>query len=253
MGWTVTLDAAGDDPALLEPALDEFVDLLADRGGAVSAAQVADRYGATFSIYEDVPTAAAAIALGLDVFIGLAEKSGLPAWPVVRAEALTFEEQDRDLETPNFPELVGVSEIAQLINVTRQRASALAQSPEFPSPVATLASGPVWTRPSLNRFVEEWPRKSGRPPKLATLARKLLQEIDPGEVELTPQTRAILDTPDDEIADHPFSVLVLLAQALDRDLATMRTTGEPEPEIAIVQRWFNATVSTMSGYSATSK
>jgi hypothetical protein len=49
--------------------------------------------------------------------------------------------------------------------VTRQRASALARTRDFPTPVATLASGPVWTRPSLNRFVEEWPRKNGRPGK----------------------------------------------------------------------------------------
>ncbi|MGH9013084.1 MAG: hypothetical protein ACRDZ1_03975 [Acidimicrobiia bacterium] len=167
MGWTVSFEAAGDESVELEPALDEFVDLLVDRGGAVSASTVGDRYGATFSVGEAVATVADAVALGCEIFTSLAEKSGLPVWSVVRAEALTFEEHDRDIETPNFPELVGVSEIAELLGVTRQRASALAQTREFPSPVATLASGPVWTRPSLNRFVEEWPRKDGRPRKLS--------------------------------------------------------------------------------------
>ena len=165
MGWTVTLEAAGDDAAELEPALEELLDLLVDRGGAVSASTMGDRYAATFSVDEEVATVADAVALGCEVFTSLAEKSGLPAWPVVRAEALTYEEHDRDLETPNFPELVGVSEIAELLGVTRQRASALARTRDFPTPVATLASGPVWTRPSLNRFVEEWPRKNGRPGK----------------------------------------------------------------------------------------
>jgi len=84
---------------------------------------------------------------------------------VVRADVMTFEEQDRELATPNFPELVGVSEVADLLGVSRQRASALAKSSGFPLPVAVLAAGPVWTRPSLNRFVDEWPRKNGRPPK----------------------------------------------------------------------------------------
>ncbi|MGI8795543.1 MAG: hypothetical protein ACR2IR_02965 [Acidimicrobiia bacterium] len=167
MGWTVTLEAAGDDAAELESALEEFLDLLADRGGAASASAVGDRYGATFSVDEKVATAADAVALGCEVFTSLAEKSGLPPWPVVHAEVLTYEEQDRELETPNFPELVGVSEIAELLGVTRQRASALARRRGFPTPVATLASGPVWTRPSLNRFVDEWPRKNGRPGRRA--------------------------------------------------------------------------------------
>jgi hypothetical protein len=104
-------------------------------------------------------------AFGHDVFRTLAEKAGLPAWPVVRADAMTYDEQDRDLATPNFPELVGVTEVADLLGVSRQRASALAKSSGFPVPVAVLAAGPVWTRPSLNRFVDEWPRKNGRPPK----------------------------------------------------------------------------------------
>ena len=128
----------------------------------VTGSAIGDRYGATFSI-EEAATARDAVAFGYEIFTTYAEKSGLPAWPVVRAEALTFEQLDRDLETPNFPEVVGVSEIAELIGVTRQRASAIAKRADFPAPVATLSAGPVWTRVSLNRFVEEWPRKEGRP------------------------------------------------------------------------------------------
>ena len=167
MGWTVTFEAAGDEPTELEAALEEFLDLLVDHGGSVTASNTGDRYGATFSVDEEVATAADAVARGFEVFTNLAEKSGLPAWPVVRAEALTFEELDRDLERPNFPELVGVTEMAELLGVTRQRASALAKTSSFPTPVASLASGPVWTRNNLNRFIEEWPRKKGRPRRSA--------------------------------------------------------------------------------------
>jgi len=166
MGWAVSFEAAGEPGGVLDDALDEFVGLLVDRGGAVSASQVGDRYGALFSVEEPVDSIVEALALGHEVFTALAEKAGLPAWPVVRVDAMTYEEQDRDLATPSFPELVGVSEVAGLLGVTRQRASALAKSPAFPAPVAVLSAGPVWARPSLNRFVEDWPRKNGRPTKL---------------------------------------------------------------------------------------
>lgn len=253
MGWTVTFETAGQEPTGLEAALEEFLDLLVDRGGAVTGSATGDRYGATFSIQE-AATAPDAVAFGYEIFTTYAEKSGLPAWPVVRAEALTFEELDRDLETPNFPELVGVSEIAELIGVTRQRASAIAKRADFPTPIASLASGPVWTRPSLNRFVDEWPRKDGRPPKLATLTRDLLRTINERpRPALTPETHGILHTPDEPIAEKPFAVLVRLAQALGAEVARMQSFGRSEEEIDVVQGWLDETVRTMSGYSANSK
>jgi hypothetical protein len=254
MGWTVTFETAGHEPTELEAALEEFLDLLVDRGGAISGSAMGDRYGATFSIEEAVATAPDAVAFGYEIFTSYAEKSGLPTWPVVRAEALTFEELERDIETPNFPELVGVSEIADILGVTRQRASALAKTAGFPAPVATLASGPVWTRPSLNQFVDEWPRKDGRPPKLATLTRELLRTINERPVPaLTPETHAILHTPDPGIAEKPYVVLVRLAQALDGEVARMRTFGRTEAELAIVQDWLDETIRTMSGYSMNSE
>jgi hypothetical protein len=165
MGWAVSFEAAGEPGAVSDDALEEFVELLVERGGSVSSTVVGDRYGALFSIEEPIDSAVDALGFGHDVFTTLAGKAGLPVWPVVRADVMTYEEQDRELATPNFPELVGVSEVAELLNVSRQRASALAKSSGFPAPVAVLAAGPVWTRPSLNRFVDEWPRKNGRPPK----------------------------------------------------------------------------------------
>ncbi len=55
-----------------------------------------------------------------------------------------------------------MAEVAELLKVSRQRASALARSESFPSPVVALRSGPVWTRASVNRFVESWRRRPGR-------------------------------------------------------------------------------------------
>lgn len=64
-------------------------------------------------------------------------------------------------------DLMGIAEIAQLIGVTRQRASKLAQSARFPGSVARLQSGPVWLASDVHDFVGTWERRRGRPRKAA--------------------------------------------------------------------------------------
>lgn len=113
---------------------------------------------------DDIPAAAArALDTLLEVVPGTA----------VSVEVMTTAEQDRRLAEPAFPELVGIAEIAGLLGVSRQRASAMQTLADFPAPVAVLRSGPVWRAADLNRFVENWERRPGRPPKArsAALAR----------------------------------------------------------------------------------
>jgi predicted DNA-binding transcriptional regulator AlpA len=58
-----------------------------------------------------------------------------------------------------MPELMGVSEIAELLDVTRQRVNQLVQTdPTFPEPEAELAAGRIWIRSDI----EAWVRDSGR-------------------------------------------------------------------------------------------
>jgi hypothetical protein len=102
-----------------------------------------------------------------NALVEAAAKVGLPAWPLARLEVKSDEEVDLELSRPSFPQLVGVTEVARLLDVTRQRASILAQGAEFPAPVAVLAAGPVWTLPSVRRFTEAWARRAGRPKKAA--------------------------------------------------------------------------------------
>lgn len=59
--------------------------------------------------------------------------------------------------------LVGVTEVAEMLGVSRQRVSVLRTRDDFPRPVADLAAGPVWQRGSLRFFLEGWARKPGRP------------------------------------------------------------------------------------------
>lgn len=54
--------------------------------------------------------------------------------------------------------LMGLTEIAELLGVTRQRAHQLAATYGFPEPLARLAVGPIWSR----KDVERWAREVGR-------------------------------------------------------------------------------------------
>jgi len=53
---------------------------------------------------------------------------------------------------------MGISEIATLLGVSRQRVGQLAQHEDFPHPVARLAAGPIWDAAD----VERWARETGR-------------------------------------------------------------------------------------------
>ena len=64
-----------------------------------------------------------------------------------------------------FPKLAGLAEVASLAGgVTRQRASQLANHPDFPKPVDRLAMGPVWREADVIKFLAT-ERKPGRRPK----------------------------------------------------------------------------------------
>jgi len=163
-GWTILIEAAGDEPnatvdlerqlASLATALDRYsavVSMRADRAGC----------GATLSL--DGPLdASGAVDAAVRIFTEHARAAELPDWPVVRVEALTFSAHDVEVGERNVPELVGVIEIARALGISRQRATKLTKQQGFPEPVARLASGPVWTRTALVRFVEQWTRKPGR-------------------------------------------------------------------------------------------
>jgi predicted DNA-binding transcriptional regulator AlpA len=56
-------------------------------------------------------------------------------------------------------DLVGVTEVREMLGVSRQRVHQLVRDrPDFPEPVAELASGKIW----LRRDVEQWARRAGR-------------------------------------------------------------------------------------------
>ena len=84
---------------------------------------------------------------------------------VIAVEVMTTEEADRRL-VEQAP-LVGISEIAGMLDISRQRVSTLSRRNDFPAPLARLASGPVWRMGDLSTFAAGWRRSPGRPRKTA--------------------------------------------------------------------------------------
>lgn len=165
--WDVTIEAEGDEivDVLTTDALDDFLEVLAENSPVIIAPATSGsmpmRYGADLSVA--ATTIDEAVYNALNRFHEAVMKVGLPEWPIVKVEAITETALDAALAVPNFPNLLGVSELAELLGVSRQRASELAHSTTFPRPAAELASGPVWIEPAVLRFVEEWERRPGRP------------------------------------------------------------------------------------------
>lgn len=58
---------------------------------------------------------------------------------------------------------MGVTEVAQLLGITRQHAHRVVRRADFPAPVATLASGRVWLAEDVEGWEVAHRRKPGRP------------------------------------------------------------------------------------------
>ncbi len=137
-----------DRRALTEDELTQPLDLRA----SMTLTDDAGQADVTFTIVEaSSPTAAADRAIDrVRQVLGDIEVDAL--------EILTTAERDRQLALPPFPELVGVTEIAEMFGVSRKRASRLQSRSDFPLPVANLAAGPVWRKGDLSGFAEAWKR-----------------------------------------------------------------------------------------------
>jgi len=163
--WSVHAEAVGDEP-YDEGLLEDLLDNLLEYDGVVTGTPEEPidgraRYGAGFSV--QAADAVEAVARARAVFEHAAAVAGLPSWPLARVEAQTEAELEIELARPSFPPLVGVAELAERLDVSRQRAWTIAGRSDFPDPVARLKATPVWTVDSVRRFLASWPRKAGRP------------------------------------------------------------------------------------------
>ncbi len=195
--WSVYIEVGQPGPEVDLDLVVEFGDRLVANGAAVSAGRTGTTsYSAQLSV-DNFDNAIDAAKNATHLFAQAAACVGLPAVPIIAVEVLTEEEFCRRLEMPVVPQLVGITEIAELADVSRQRASALQKRPGFPAPVASLRAGPVWALGQVTRFIDEWPRRNGRPkstpepqgPRVRDLSDSYIAKHDP-EVQHPPEIDA---------------------------------------------------------------
>ncbi len=77
--------------------------------------------------------------------------------------------------------LGGVSEVVELVGISRQRFSELRARADFPEPVAELASGPIWDLSEIERWASSGVRRGpGRPAKVErVLGDRFVLDGDP--------------------------------------------------------------------------
>jgi len=188
--WSVEIEVVGNGDPISTDRLEDLLDVLEPYSPTVTGTPeepAADRARFGMSLWIDADQPSDALKEAGRVLAQATRKVRLPQWPIARILLLSDEELDRELALPSFPTLLGVAELAEKLGVTKQRASELASSRRFPSPIATLASGPVWLAPSINRYLEEWERKPGRP---AQSARAGGQEVISGVANYPGQVQA---------------------------------------------------------------
>jgi predicted DNA-binding transcriptional regulator AlpA len=62
--------------------------------------------------------------------------------------------------------LAGLSEVANLLGVSKNTALKHTGRADFPAPLDRLAAGPVWLIDDVEAWkLERWPLPTGRPPK----------------------------------------------------------------------------------------
>jgi hypothetical protein len=93
----------------------------------------------------------------------LAQQCRFPDWPVDRLEAVDVERLIVELEESNLPYLVGTKEVADMLEISRQRIHELRKAGRFPEPIIELAAGPIWLRTTIDSFNLQWIRTPGRP------------------------------------------------------------------------------------------
>ena len=167
--FNVDIETWGSPPGDVDLLLDliEALEALGMRGAVSGAGGLAGGAGATFGV--EVPSdgsdpMAEAVRLGVDAFERACLQVGITHGGVARVDVMTDPYLDRWL-TREPERYAGVSEVAALLGVSRQRVAELRGKPGFPAPVAEISAGPIWEVSSLNRFLEGWERRPGRPRK----------------------------------------------------------------------------------------
>jgi hypothetical protein len=168
--WTVDLNAEVSCKGDPRAVSDRVMRGLEHMGYDAVLALGDDQAECTLTV--EAADAAAAVPVARGVVVAVLTDSGVEVGRVVHLDVA-----DPDAEPPlhaALPELAGVAEAAEILDVSKTRVgqlaesgalpAPLAESGPLPSPLAELAATPVWAANAL-RTVAGVPRRAGRPRK----------------------------------------------------------------------------------------
>jgi len=83
--------------------------------------------------------------------------------PGCLAELRKITGDDVTLTLEVVPQIVGVAEAAEIMGWDKRRVVTYLDRGQFPEPLTSLASGRIWLREDIERFVDEWRERHPRP------------------------------------------------------------------------------------------
>jgi hypothetical protein len=168
--WDVSFETvAPDTPADAEDLADDLVGILKPEAGVVS---LIDEM-LVVSVTIDAPGYAAAVKRAAARIVAAFDRLKPARKPrIVGVEARSAAAARAWIDRPTYPPMVGVAEVGEILGVSKQRVAELREAGRLPEPISVLRSGPVWPRPAIERFVEGWTRKPGRPRKTVAASAK---------------------------------------------------------------------------------
>lgn len=137
-------------------AILDAIEILADH----AAVATIDRSGLGGSIQLTVEAESAEEAARMSAHLVNTALTPITDPKVIGIDTMTQEAFEAELQRPVIPELVGLSEIADMASVTRQRAHQLARTPGFPPVVVETRQGPLMTKAAVSKWVERRKRRT---------------------------------------------------------------------------------------------
>ena len=149
MEYRILGATASADPGLLDDVREDFLDHLIDAPGIEGPVLWGrrDELSAVFSV--EAVEISDAIRIGLESFEKGLASIGWSQLPIQRFEVIDAAIDDEP------PMVVGASDIARILGISRQRVYQLLASPDFPAPVGEPSRGKVWDRRDIERFQQD--------------------------------------------------------------------------------------------------
>ena len=133
---------------------------------------------------------------GTTTIISAMSAVGLPMWKINELRVVEAELDWAHNEEPTFPDVVGVAEVLQMLEISSSRLSQLRQAGRFPEPMLELKATPLCARSGIEGFMQ-WRRDEGRP---RAPRRFLVQHLDMGEGKNEPIWTRWADTLEEALA-----------------------------------------------------